>query len=92
MISAVLFGFGIVLVLTIERLAQHSWVLIPLVVVASLIFAWPISWLIVPRLRKPLWRRRQLAAEGKPVGTPEEREALASKAGAGPDPSRRERR
>jgi peptidoglycan/LPS O-acetylase OafA/YrhL len=79
MTNAVLFGIGIVLVLSIEVLSQHAWLLIPLVVIASLVLAWPISWLIAPRLRKPLWRRRQLAAEGAPVGTPEERRELASK-------------
>lgn len=81
MTNAVLFGIGIVLVLSIETLSEHAWILIPLVVVVSLILAWPIAWLVVPRLRKPLWRRRQLAEEGKPVGTPEERRELASKAG-----------
>lgn len=84
MTNAVLFGIGIILVLSIDSLSQHAWILIPLVVVVSLILAWPIAWLIVPRLRKPLWRRRQLAAEGQPVGTPEERQDLRAKAaGAG---------
>ncbi len=77
MTNAVLFGIGIVLVLSIESLADRLWIAIPIVVVASLILAWPISWLIAPRLRKPLWRRRQLAKAGHPVGTPEERQELA---------------
>jgi len=92
MTNAVLFGIGIVLVLSIDRLAQYAGVLIPLVVVTSLIVAWPIAWLIAPRLRKPRWRRRQLAAEGQPVGTPEERRELAPRAGAGPGASRPEPR
>lgn len=81
MTNAVLFGIGIVLVLSIESLSEHAWILIPLVVLVSLLLAWPIAWLIVPRLRKPLWRRRQLAAEEKPVGTPEERRELDARAG-----------
>ena len=81
MTNAVLFGVGIVLVLSIESLSEHAWILIPLVVLVSLLLAWPIAWLIVPRLRKPLWRRRQLAAEEKPVGTPEERRELDARAG-----------
>ena len=56
MTNAVLFGIGIVAVLTIERLSEHASTLIPLLVVASLILAWPISWLIAPRLRKRFWR------------------------------------
>lgn len=90
MTNAVLFGIGIVLVLSIDALSQHAWILIPAVVIASLIIAWPVAWLVVPRLRKPLWRRRQLAAEGEPVGTPEERRELAAKAGAAdrPEPRR----
>jgi peptidoglycan/LPS O-acetylase OafA/YrhL len=77
MTNAVLFGIGVVFVLSIERLSEHAWILIPLVVVASLILAWPLAWLIAPRLRKPLRSRRQLAREGRPVGTPEERRQLA---------------
>ena len=90
MANAVLFGIGIVLVLSIEALSQHAWILIPLVVIASLIIAWPIAWLVAPRLRKPRWRRRQLAAEGEPVGTPEERRELAAKAGGAGRPELRQ--
>ena len=82
MTNAVLFGIGLVLVLSIESLAQRLWIAIPVVVVASLVLAWPISWLIAPRLRKPLWRRRQLAEAGCPVGTPEEvRELTKTRSG-----------
>jgi peptidoglycan/LPS O-acetylase OafA/YrhL len=86
MTNAVLFGVGITLVLSIEALSQHAWILIPVVVVASLILAWPVSWMIAPRLRKPLWKRRQLAAAGAPVGTPEERQELAARAGGASRP------
>ena len=79
MTNAVLFGIGMALVLSIESLSQHLWMGIPIVVIASAIRAWPISLLVVPRLRKPLWRRRQLAKAGAPVGTPEERRELTVK-------------
>jgi len=82
MTNAVLFGIGIVVVLSIEALSQHAWVLIPLVVAVSLIVAWPIAWWVAPRLPKP-------AVEGEPVGTPEERRELAAKAAG---PSRAEHR
>jgi len=78
MTNAVLFGIGIVLVLSTEWLLQRAWVAIPIVVVVSLVLAWPISWLIAPRLRQPIWRRRELAKAGGPVGTPEERRELAA--------------
>ena len=90
MANAVLFGIGIVTVLSVESLSQHAWILIPLVVVVSLIVAWPIAWLVAPRLRKPLWRRRQLATEGEPVGTPEERRELAARAAAAGRPELRQ--
>jgi hypothetical protein len=76
--NAVLFGIGITVVLSIGSLSGRAWVLTPLVIVASLVLAWPISWLIAPRLRQPLWRRRQLAKAGRPVGTPQERQRLVS--------------
>lgn len=82
MVNAVLFGIGLVIVLLIEPLSQRLWIAIPAVVVASLILAWPVSWLIAPRLRKPLWRRRQLAEAGYPVGTPGERRDLAGRKGS----------
>jgi peptidoglycan/LPS O-acetylase OafA/YrhL len=78
MTNAVLFGIGITLVVSIESLSERAWTLIPLVIVLSLILAWPIAWFIAPRLRQPLWRRRQLAEAGRPVGTPQERQRLVS--------------
>ena len=52
MTNAVLFGIGLVLALSIESISQHLWIAIPVVVIMSLILAWPISWLIAPRLRR----------------------------------------
>jgi len=78
MTNAVLFGIGIVTVLSVEALSQFAGILLPLVVVVSLIAAWPIAWLIVPRLRKPLRQRRELAEAGEPVGTPKECVELAA--------------
>lgn len=89
MTNAVLFGIGIVLVLSIEALSQHAWIAIPLVVAVSLIAAWPVAWWVAPRLRKPLWLRRELALEGQPVGTPEERRELAARAAGASQPGRR---
>lgn len=60
MTNAVLFGIGLILVLSIESLSKQLWIAIPIVVMASLILAWPISWLIAPRLRKPRWHRRHV--------------------------------
>jgi hypothetical protein len=78
MTNAVLFGIGLILLLSIESFSRHLWIGIPIVVVASALLAWPISVLIAPRLRKPLWRRRQLADAGAPVGTPKERCELST--------------
>ena len=51
MTSAVLFGVGIVVVLTVPALSANAVFLIPAVVVASLILGAPAAWIIAPRLR-----------------------------------------
>ncbi len=80
MVNAVLFGLGLVIVLTVPSLSERAFIAIPVVILASILLAWPIAWFIAPRLRKPVWQRRRLAAEGQPVGTPDERRALAEEA------------
>jgi hypothetical protein len=55
-VNAVLFGFGIVPVLSIRSLSEQAGTWMPIVVIASLILAAPISWLIPPRLRLRYWR------------------------------------
>ncbi len=59
MTNAVLFGIGIIIVLSVPSLAAHAWIGIPVVVLLSLILAAPIAWLIAPRLRARYWRRRE---------------------------------
>jgi hypothetical protein len=56
MTNAVLFGIGMVAVLTIPALAQYEENLVPTVVVLSFILAAPLSWIIAPRLRARYWR------------------------------------
>ncbi len=55
MVNAVLFGIGAVAVLTVGREEQWKY-LLPLVIVASIVLAAPIAWLIAPRLRARYWR------------------------------------
>lgn len=57
MTNAVLFGIGLVTVLTVPALNDYAAYGIPIVVVASLVLAAPVAWLIAPRLRAR-WGRR----------------------------------
>jgi hypothetical protein len=66
MINGVLFGTGLVLVLTLPVLSADAGFWIAVVVVASLIAAAPIAWAMAPRLRARYWRRRA-AAEHLPL-------------------------
>ena len=58
MTNAVLFGAGIIPVLAVPALSNNAAILIPTVVVASLVLAVPLAWLLAPRLRARYWRRR----------------------------------
>ena len=58
MVSAVLFGIGIVAVLMTPALAVHAGWLIPAVAVASFVVAAPLSWLIAPKLMARYRRTR----------------------------------
>ena len=58
MTNAVLFGAGLIVVLTLPVLSAHAGIWIPVVVVASLLLAAPIAWLIAPRLQARYSRRR----------------------------------
>jgi hypothetical protein len=51
MTNAVIFGAGIIAVLSVSALAANAHIWIPVVVVASLILAAPFAWLIAPRLQ-----------------------------------------
>ena len=61
MVNAVLFGTGLIAVLTIPALSARAIALIPTVVVVSLVVALPVSWILAPRLRARYWRRRDAA-------------------------------
>ena len=58
MTSAVLFGVGIVVVLTVPALSADAVFLIPAVVIASLILGAPAAWIIAPRMRARYGRQR----------------------------------
>ncbi|MCF2523582.1 hypothetical protein [Bradyrhizobium sp. G127] len=60
MTNAVLFGMGLVPVLTIKPWSEHAAILIPLVVLASFVLAFPIAWWLVPWMRARYERRRSL--------------------------------
>jgi hypothetical protein len=51
MTNAVIFGAGIVAVLNVSALHTNAHIWIPVLVVASLILAAPVAWLIAPRLQ-----------------------------------------
>jgi hypothetical protein len=55
--NAVLFGAGIIIVLLVRPLAEHSKYFIPLVVVLSFALAYPIAWWIAPWMRARRERR-----------------------------------
>jgi hypothetical protein len=58
MTNAVIFGAGLIAVLNVPTLRADAEFLIPVVVVASLILAAPVAWLIAPRLQARYTRRR----------------------------------
>jgi len=57
MTNAVIFGAGIITVLNVPALRVNADFWIPVVVVASLILAAPLAWLIAPRLQARYDRR-----------------------------------
>ena len=60
MTNAVLFGVGLITVLTVPSLSTNAAFWIPVVVVASFVLAAPIAWEMAPRLRARYWRQRSL--------------------------------
>jgi hypothetical protein len=56
MTNGVLFGAGIILILTLPALSVNSGFWISVVVAASFILALPIAWWMAPRLRARYWR------------------------------------
>jgi hypothetical protein len=65
MTNAVLFGAGLITVLTVPALSENAAWWIPAAVLASFVVAAPIAWFIAPRLRARYWRARD--AQHPPV-------------------------
>jgi hypothetical protein len=63
-VNAVVFGVGIILVLTIPVLAGHAMILIPAVIFLAVLLSIPIAWFLAPRLRSR-YQRAQAAAEAR---------------------------
>jgi len=61
MTNAVLFGIGLITILTVPALGTNAAFWIPVVVAGSFILAAPIAWEIAPRLRARYWRKRSAA-------------------------------
>ena len=62
MVNAVLFGAGLVTVLSVHSLAVHASFWIPLVVLTSFVLAPPIAWFIAPSMMQ-----RFLKAKSPPM-------------------------
>jgi len=58
MTNAVMFGAGLIFVLSVPGVRAHAALGILAVVLASLLFAAPVAWFLAPRLRARYWRRR----------------------------------
>jgi hypothetical protein len=57
MTNAVIFGAGLIVVMTVPALAAGAAIWIPLVVVTSLILAAPAAWFIAPHMRARFGQR-----------------------------------
>jgi hypothetical protein len=69
MTNGVLFGAGVILVLTWPALSGDPGFWIAVVVAASFILAAPIAWWVAPRMRARYWRRRAAADHASLVGS-----------------------
>ncbi len=56
MVNAVLFGIGLIVVVTFPALNARAMGLIPVVVLLSFVLAAPLSWYIAPKLRARYWK------------------------------------
>lgn len=68
LVSSVLFGIGAVTVLSIPGFASQAYILLPIIVVLSFVFAPAISWVIAPKLQARYWR--QIKSQGPLLGEP----------------------
>ena len=69
MVNAVLFGTGLITVLTVPSLSEHAFFYIPLVTVGSFILAPPIAWFVAPSMMQ-----RFLQAQRPPLAAKLSRE------------------
>ncbi len=67
MTNSVLFGAGVILVLTWPALNADAGLWISVVVAASFVLAAPIGWWIAPRMRARYWQRRMAADHASAV-------------------------
>ena len=58
MVNAVVFGVGLVTVLSIPTLSAHAFFWIPMVVLASFPLSAPLSWLVAPTMMMRFIRAR----------------------------------
>ena len=69
MTNSVLFGAGVILVLTWPALNADAGLWISVVVAASFVLAAPIAWWIAPRMRARYWRRRMAVDHASTMGS-----------------------
>ena len=67
MTNSVLFGAGVIFVLTWPALSVDAGFWISVIVAMSFILAAPIAWWIAPRMRARYWRRRMAERAGCPT-------------------------
>ena len=64
MANAVIFGSGLITVLTLPPLNANAMTWIPVIAVTSFVLAAPVAWLIAPRLRRRYWVQREAEQRG----------------------------
>jgi hypothetical protein len=60
MVNAVVFGVGLVTVLTMPALSQHAFLWIPVVVVSSFVVSPPLAWFIAPMMMQRFIQARNM--------------------------------
>jgi uncharacterized protein (DUF983 family) len=60
MVNAVVFGVGLVTVLTTPELSQHAFLWIPVVIVSSFVVAPLLAWLIAPMMMQRFIQARRI--------------------------------
>ena len=72
MVNAVLFGTGLITILSVPSLSEQAFVCIPVVVICSFVLAPPIAWLLAPSMMQ-----RYLQAKNPPFAAKLSRELEA---------------